>query len=400
MCPYSSPWLGASATWGPFPPNLPFLEQIQVFVHANALKSLSVNMAIPNITIIGSLNTDLITRTSRIPAAGETLISSSYDTGCGGKGANQAVACARLSRAKGSRVEEAGCTVNMIGAVGDDMFGRELIDGLVSNGIGVDGVRVKGGEKSGVAVIIVEEESGENRILMSPNANYALRPSDFERLPDPLPDLIILQLEIPLVTVLHILKFAREKNVDVLLNPAPAVKLPREAYSAVHHLVVNETEASIITSTTAQQHSWALWGDHMERLIDLGIPHVLITLGAEGVIYIDTETQRVSRVLGEKVTVVDSTGAGDTFVGAYAGMLAKYGKVFTNFHSMMHLVAFANRAAAKAVQKGGAQSAIPWRNEVSLEDILASAGSGISYDEWKQGVDPAIRKQIDRADKK
>lgn len=348
-------------------------------------------MAIPNITVIGSLNTDLITRTTRIPAAGETLISSSYDTGCGGKGANQAVACARLSRKRGAEVQEAGCTIDMIGALGDDMFGRDLMTGLVSNGIGVDGVRVKEGEKSGVAVIIVEEESGENRILMSPNANYALRPSDFDNLPDPLPDLLILQLEIPLITVLHILKLAREKDVEVLLNPAPAVKLPREAYSAIHHIVVNETEASIITGTTAGNHSWALWGEHTERLIDLGVRHVSVTLGAEGVIYLDTLIQRVSRVLGEKVTVVDSTGAGDTFVGAYASTLARSGKEGRDFPRMMRLVAFANRAAAKTVQREGVQGAIPWRDEVSLENALASAGSGISFDEWKRGVDPAIK---------
>ena len=359
----------------------------------NALDLFTVNMVIPNITIIGSLNTDLITRTPRIPAAGETLISSSYDTGCGGKGANQAVACARLSRTRGSEIQDAECTINMIGAVGDDMFGRDLMNGLASNGIGVDGVRVKSGEKSGVAVIIVEEESGENRILMSPNANYALSPSDFKSLPSPLPDLIILQLEIPVVTLLHILKLAREKDVEVLLNPAPAVTLPREAYSAIRHLVVNETEASTITGTTEQKHSWALWGEHMERLIDLGVRHVSITLGAEGVIYLDTEVKRVLRVLGEKVTVVDSTGAGDTFVGAYAGALAKIDKTSRgDFSPMMHLVAFANRAAAQTVQRGGVQNAIPWRNEVSLEDILASAGSGISFDEWKQGLDPKIRK--------
>lgn len=279
----------------------------------------------------------------------------------------------------------------MIGAVGDDMFGRDLINELVSNGVGVDGVRVKGGEKSGVAVIIVEEESGENRILMSPNANYALKPSDFESLPDPLPDLIILQLEIPLSTVLHILALAREKDVEVLLNPAPAAQLPREAYLAVQHLVVNETEASIITGTTTQTHSWALWGEHMERLIGLGVRHILVTLGAEGVIYLDTELQRVLRVLGEEVAVVDSTGAGDTFVGAYAGALAVSGKGCRDFPHVMHVVAFANRAAAKTVQRGGVQSAIPWRDEVSLESTLASAGSGISFDEWKQGVDPAIR---------
>ncbi|KAL9133382.1 MAG: hypothetical protein Q9175_005443 [Cornicularia normoerica] len=352
-------------------------------------------MAPPNITVIGSLNTDLITRTSRIPAAGETLISSSYATGCGGKGANQAVACARLSRNKGSEVEEAGCTVNMIGAVGDDMFGRELISGLSRNGIGVDGVKVKGGEKSGVAVIIVEEESGENRILMSPNANYALRQSDFESLPDPLPDLIILQLEVPLITVLHVLKLAREKNVEVLLNPAPAVKLPREAYSAVHHLVVNETEADIITGTTGQKHSWALWGEHVERLIDLGVRHVLITLGAQGVIYLDTKIQWVLQVSGEKVTVVDSTGAGDTFVGAYAAMLTKRGREHRERSYMMHVVAFANRAAAKTVQKGGVQSAIPWRNEVSTENMPSSVGPGIDFDEWKRGMDPASRKRVD-----
>lgn len=345
-------------------------------------------MAKPNITVIGSLNTDLITRTSRIPAAGETLISSSYDTGCGGKGANQAVACARLSRNKGSEVEEAGCTINMIGAVGDDMFGRDLIDGLASNGIGVDGVKVKKGEKSGVAVIIVEEESGENRILMSPNANYAFLPSDLNSLPDPLPDLIVLQLEIPLATVLHVLKLAREKGVEVLLNPAPAVRLPREAYAGVDHLIVNETEASIITGTTDQEHSWARWGDHVERLVDLGVHYVTITLGAEGVVFLDTEHQLVHRVPGEKVTVVDSTGAGDTFVGAYATSLVTREKRLSIFAPMMGIVAFANRAAAKTVESAGVQNAIPWRNEISSENVLGSTGTGISFDEWKQGLDP------------
>ena len=279
----------------------------------------------------------------------------------------------------------------MIGAVGDDMFGRELIDGLVSNGIGVEGVRVKGGEKSGVAVIIVEEGSGENRILMSPNANYSLRPPDFESLPDPLPALIILQLEIPLDSVLQILKLARQKDVEVLLNPAPAQKLPSEAYSAVHHLIVNETEASIITGISAQEQSWALWGEHIERLIGLGVRHVLLTLGAKGVIYMDTKAQRVLQVSGEKVNVVDSTGAGDTFVGAYASMLATSARERRDFPYMMQLVAFANRAAAKTVQIEGVQGAIPWRDEVPLENTLASAESGISFEKWKQGADPTTR---------
>lgn len=343
-----------------------------------------------NIIVIGSLNTDLITRTSRIPTAGETLISSSYDTGCGGKGANQAVACARLLRTKSAEPSQAQCSVDMIGAVGDDMFGRNLIDSLASNGIGVDGIRVKAGEKSGVAVIIVEEESGENRILMSPNANYALRPSDLESLPEQA--LIILQLEIPLDTVLHVLKLARESGLEVLLNPAPAVKLPREAYLAVDHLVVNETEASILTGTTMQQCSWTIWGDHMERLVNLGVCHVLITLGAEGVIYLDTDEQAVVQILGEKVEVVDSTGAGDTFVGAYATMLAKTPKGHRNFLSMSRGVAFANAAAAMTVQRAGVQAIIPYQDEVSFANSLAGEGIGITFDEWKQGVDPAYRK--------
>ena len=279
----------------------------------------------------------------------------------------------------------------MIGAVGDDIFGRDLIDGLVSNGIGVDKVQVKKGEKSGVAVIIVEEDSGENRILMSPNANYALRPSDFECLPDPLPDLIVLQLEIRLETVLHVLRLAREKNVEVLLNPAPAVQLPREAYAAVDHLIVNETEAGIITGITAQVQSWALWGEHIERIIDLGVRHVVITLGAEGVIYLDTAMKRVQRILGEKVKVVDSTGAGDTFVGAYAVSIASSSREHRDFPLFTSLLAFANRAAAKTVQVEGVQSAIPWRNEVSVDNISRLAGSGISFEEWERGEDPAIK---------
>ena len=344
-----------------------------------------------NISVIGSLNYDLITRTSRIPTAGETLVSSSYDTGCGGKGANQAVACARLLRKRDAEPSQAECSVDMIGAVGDDMFGRDLIDGLASNGIGVDGIRVKAGKKSGVAIIIVEEESGENRILMSPNANYTLRPSDLDILPEPSQALIILQLEIPLDTVLHVLKLARKSGVEVLLNPAPAVELPREAYSAVHHLVVNETEASIITSTTTQQLSWRLWGEHMERLINLGVRHVLITLGADGVIYLDTKQQVVVHILGEKVEVVDSTGAGDTFVGAYATMLAKIPKQHRQFPSMLKGVAFANAAAAMTVQRAGVQAIIPYQDEV-FTNSLTAIGIGISFDDWKKGVDPAIKK--------
>lgn len=337
-----------------------------------------------NITIIGSLNTDLITRTSRIPAAGETLISSSYSTGCGGKGANQAVACARLSRSEDSLLTEARCTVSMTGAVGDDMFGRDLINGLRGDGVNVLGISRKAHEKSGVAVIIVDEESGENRILMSPNANFALMPSDFQSLPDPLPDVILLQLELRLETVLQVLRLAQERKVEVVLNPAPAVELPPEAYGGVTHLIVNESEASIVTGTVGQSLDWSRWGDHTERLVALGVRHITVTLGSQGAMYIDAEKEKVRLFPGEKVKVVDTTAAGDTFVGAYAVALGELDKSDRDFYSMSRAVELANKAAAKTVQKEGAQSAIPWRNEVASVTTGGYEAS-LSFGEWKQG---------------
>ena len=344
-------------------------------------------MAKSNITIIGSLNTDLITRTSRIPAAGETLISSSYRTGCGGKGANQAVACARLSRSEDSEVTEALCAVSMIGAVGDDMFGRDLINGLKNDGINVGGVRLKEREKTGVAVIIVDEESGENRILMSPNANYALTPTDFANLPDPLPDVVLLQLELRLETVLQVLRLAREQQVEVVLNPAPAMKLPSEAYEGVTHLIVNESEATIVTGTVGQSVDWSRWGDHTERLVGLGVRHVTVTMGSQGAVYLDIQKQKVRHFLGEKVKVVDTTAAGDTFVGAYVVALGEVDKSNRDFHQMSRAVSLANKAAAKTVQKEGAQSAIPWRNDVPSVP-LQGYEAYLSFQKWKHGYSP------------
>ena len=276
-------------------------------------------MAKSRIAVIGSLNTDLITRTSRIPAAGETLISQSFDTGSGGKGANQAVACARLSP---NNVD-----VCMIGAVGDDAFGHDLIEGLQNDGVETSRVKITKGEKTGVAVIIVEEQTGENRILMSPNANYSLRAGDFNRLEDFWSmgmrastglDLIVLQLEIPVDTTLQILRTAKTNRIDVLLNPAPAQVLPKEAYRAVTHLIVNESEAAIVTNTADKNPDWSKWGPHFEAIIALGVQHVIITLGSEGVVYLENQQQKLWQFPAEKVNVVDTTAAGDTFVGAYA----------------------------------------------------------------------------------
>lgn len=335
-----------------------------------------------SILVIGSLNIDLTTRTTRVPEAGETLISKSFDTGSGGKGANQAVACARLSRRDRGDDRTADVTVHMIGAVGDDSFGQDLIKGLQLDGVITEGIKVRKGERTGVACIIVEEATGENRILMSPNANFSLKPADFTNLStSPMQrDLIVLQLEIPLDTTLQVLKTAKEEGFSVLLNPAPAQVLTKEAYAAVTHLIVNQSEAAIITETTEQNPCWQEWGDHIERIVALGVRHVTITLGAEGVIYLDTQLQLKQRIAAQKVKVVETTAAGDTFVGAYAVAVVRAKSV--GFREMMTAIAWANKAAAKTVERRGAQSAIPW-----LDEIPALPNDGIwgtSFEEWRR----------------
>ena len=264
----------------------------------------------------------------------------------------------------------------MVGAVGDDSFGQDLIKGLDENGIDVAGVTIQRGQKSGVATIIVEETTGENRILVSPNANFSLRPGMFSELAAPLPDLIVLQLEIPLDATLQILRAAKERDIEVLLNPAPAQKLPREAYEAVAHLVVNESEAAFVTGCEGRALDWTVDGPHTRQLFGLGVRHVVVTLGARGVLYKDCTEGGIKVCGAEKVLVKDTTAAGDTFVGAYAVAVSR-NRSHRSFQAVAKAVEWANRAAAKTVEREGAQVAIPWLDEVpeiSEEVVLGLEG--------------------------
>ncbi len=334
-------------------------------------------MPTPQITIIGSLNTDLITRTSRLPSPGETLLPHSFATGSGGKGANQAVACARLSRVQKSTTP-ADLTIRMIGAIGSDTFGQDLVSDLQSNGIDVSGVVKKEGERSGVAVIIVDEATGENRILMSPNANFSLKLGDFEGLgAAEVPGLLVLQLEIPVEVTLQILKVAREKGVEVLMNPAPARVLPREGWEGVEHLIVNEGEAAVVVGGVGKGVSWLQGGEHVDRIVGLGVRHVVVTLGSEGVVYIDTRLRRRWVFRAIDVEVVDTTAAGDTFVGAYAvAVVQQRGRK----GNVAAAVKWANMAAAKTVERRGAQAAIPWLNEIKTFDADMQEEDGVLID--------------------
>jgi ribokinase len=338
---------------------------------------------------------DLVAYVPHHPLPGETLTADRFATSPGGKGANQAVACVKLSRARPQReIEEAAAagggngdggdgdgdevsaTVSMLGAVGADAHGAALRASLARYGVDVAGVRdAAGGTPTGVAMIVVDVPTGENRIVLSPGANHALQPADVSPLAKlfkdgredgqgregRLPDLLIMQLEIPLETVLAALEAARHEKLDVLLNPAPARQLPDEAYSGLAHLVVNETEAAILAGAEEKSLEDEAGLEEVARVfVSKGVQHVVVTLGARGVYYFSADGRK-GLVPAEKAKVVDTTAAGDTFVGRYA--LDAVGRRRGEF-DIEAAVRRANKAAAKTVERAGAQASIPWRDEL------------------------------------
>ncbi|EMC93836.1 hypothetical protein BAUCODRAFT_59158, partial [Baudoinia panamericana UAMH 10762] len=304
------------------------------------------------IAVVGSLNVDFVTRTPRLPAPGETLTASSFETGFGGKGANQAVACSRLA--------DKNVKVSMVGNVGDDSFGADYFAALKEEGIDASKIRMLEGEKTGIANIIVEEDTGENRILLATNANYAFShdPSaEWDLVPSEA-DIVIMQLEIPLNVVLHNIKKASASGKHVLLNPAPAVPLPNHIFSDIDTLVLNETESVIVAGKEAAGKS----PEQLARsFLAKGVKDaVIITLGGDGLAFA-TASGTEARLPARKVKVVDTTAAGDTFVGGYAVQLGKQiGAQFDHRQALR----FATLAASRTVEKKGAMSAIPTLEEL------------------------------------
>ena len=334
-------------------------------------------MAQHTIAIIGSLNIDFITRTPRIPNAGETLTAKSFDTGFGGKGANQAVACARLA--------PEDVKVRMVGNVGDDIFGRDYIPGLQKEGIDADGVKLLEGQKTGVANIIVDESSGENRILFTANANYAYSNQsgpDWDLVPEEA-DVVVFQLEIPLqvvgtyhsifkprmtpthayAKVLHNMHKARESGKHIILNPAPASMLPDFAYQDIDTLIMNESESEILAGPRDQdkQHHKLPPEKLAPLFLKWGVREaVVITLGEHGLVYA-TSSGASGRLPARKVNVVDTTAAGDTFVGAYAVQRAMQSGGDFDYRAALEV---ATLAASKSVEKEGAMAAIPYLKDL------------------------------------
>ena len=261
----------------------------------------------PRIAVVGSANVDLTTFADKFPKPGETIFGQRFDLGFGGKGANQAVA-ARLC----------GAEVFMIARVGDDLFGPATIKNFEALGIDSSHVRQVPGLSSGVAPIFVEP-SGQNRIIVVKGANDALRPADVDAASSVLKsaDCIVLQFEIPLETVYYTIKFARANNIRCILNPAPAQPISPQNISDLEYFVPNESEAEAITGVPVRDLDSARQA--AQKLLSSGIRRVLITLGANGTLLAGADG--MDHVPAFKLNSVDSTGAGDAFIGSFAAFL-------------------------------------------------------------------------------
>ncbi len=263
----------------------------------------------PRIAVVGSANIDLTTFTSEFPKPGETIFGQKFDLGFGGKGANQAVA-ARLC----------GADVFMVARVGSDLFGPATIENFRQQGIDATHVKQVTGLSSGVAPIFVEP-NGQNRILVVKGANDSLSPADVDEAAEVLraADCIVLQFEIPLETVYYTVAFARKHGIRCILNPAPAQPVNLAALEGLDYFVPNEHEAEAITGVSVEALEEAK--RCAQTLLTSGIRRVIITLGANGSVLASRE--QTIHVPPFRVNTIDSTGAGDAFIGSFAVFLAE-----------------------------------------------------------------------------
>jgi ribokinase len=298
------------------------------------------------IVVVGSINMDLVAHTHQIPVPGQTVIGTGFDTTPGGKGANQAVAVARL-----------GYPVQMVGMVGDDVFGQALLDNLANAGVGTEAVaRVSG--PSGVAPILVSE-SGENSIVVVPGANGKMDKAAVDRQGALIRSagMVLCQLELPLETVGHVLALCAGAGVPVVLDPAPAAPLPDSAFRQVAWFTPNETEAAFYLGNQPNSEAAA------QQLLQKGLKGVVLKRGSDGA-YVAV-AGKAAWVRSFPVKPVDTVAAGDSFNGAFAVALLEGNDPWT-------AARFASAAAAISVTRKGAQASMPSRADV--EKFLAERG--------------------------
>jgi ribokinase len=296
------------------------------------------------VVVLGSVNTDLMLRCSQLPVPGQTVRGRDFHSLPGGKGANQAVAAARL-----------GASVSFVGCVGDDEFGRSARQILAAEGIDTQHLHSDAGASTGIAMILVDD-TGQNCIALAAGANAALSIAhvDAARATIQGAGLLICQLECPLPVVQHGIALAHAAGVPVLLNPAPMQALPPELLAQVDVLVPNETEAAALIKLPPGAAFDAVAA--AARLRELGPPTVIVTLGAHGV---QLASDGISMHLeAPAVQAVDTTGAGDTFIGAYAA-------AWCGGASLTAAIEYAQQAAALSVTRAGAQAAMPRSSELT-----------------------------------
>lgn len=294
------------------------------------------------VIVAGSLNMDLVAEAPSLPRAGETVMGSAFHTLPGGKGLNQAVAAARL-----------GAVVSMIGCVGLDAFGTRLLDVIREEAIDASGVRQRGGAPTGIAQIVVSQ--GENCIVVVPGANMTLNDADVASISIAEGDVVVAQLETPVAVTERLFARARERDATTILNAAPAARVPDSLLALTDLLVVNETELATLSGASLREDSALAEIVAAARALRRSAMTVIVTLGRRGAVVLEGDAPPQA-IAGHVVEAIDSTGAGDCFVGAYAAALAS-GRPGSP-------LAFANAAAALAVTKRGAAPSMPRLAEV------------------------------------
>ncbi len=302
-----------------------------------------MKMKAKKIVVLGSTNTDMVVTGSRIPAPGETVSGGRFMMNPGGKGANQAVAVARLAAHRGA------CA--FIAKVGDDLFGRDTARRMKRDGIDARLI-VDRKEPSGTALILVDSK-GQNVISVALGSNGTLSPGDIapHRAAIENSAALLMQLETPMETVCTAARWAHEKGVTVVLNPAPAAKLPKDLYRRLDWITPNETEAELLTGVKVEDAAGAARAVSVLRR--RGVKHVLVTMGSKGVFCGDCGKLFPCR----RVRAVDCVAAGDTFNGAFVVAISEG-------RTVPEAIDFAQKAAAISVTRPGAQSSVPYRREV------------------------------------
>src|SRR5690606_22820103 len=291
---------------------------------------------------------DMVVKTTHIPVPGETVLGGAFLMNPGGKGANQAVAVARL-----------GGEVTFISKVGNDVFGKQSTQAFEEEGIDISGVLEDNNAPSGVALITVDD-SGENSIVVAPGANLNLSPQDVENYLKKIPDvaIILMQLEIPMETVKFTAQYASSHGIKVILNPAPSNPLVSELFSMIDTITPNSNEAEMLTGIAVTDVSTAK--EAAKVLYKQGVKNVAITLGAKGAVLLNKEGFNL--IPATKVEAIDTTAAGDVFNGALALAISEEKNLVAAIH-------FACQAASITATRMGAQSSIPYRNELIINSI-------------------------------